>query len=154
MSILLFLKLRLMNDFLNHLIGRNTVFVQVEKESGGAVFRYLQDRFMNVIYKPSVKEFELYCVKDSIVVIDLISEAPIRRDNPYAITLEKMLVDMHCDRIIQLTYSNAEYPDVVEDAKNNYQLDKRKMLRYARRRNKGKEIESYLEADSHRRAVV
>ena len=43
----------LMNDFLNHLIAQNTIFVQVEKESSIYVFRYLQDEgYDNVLYKP------------------------------------------------------------------------------------------------------
>ena len=69
----------LMNEFLNHLIAQNTVFIQVEKESSIYVFRFLQDQgIQNVMYKPSKKDFNLYWAKDSVIVTDMISEAPIR----------------------------------------------------------------------------
>jgi len=145
---------RMMNDFLNHLIGRNTVFVQIEKESGGAVFRYLQESFPYVLYKPSIREMELYWRNDCVIVTDLISEAPLWKDRRGYVTLEKMLVDMCCDRLIRWSYSEAEYPDVVVDARDQYQLDRRKMLRYAGRRNKRKEIEGYLNAESRWKKFV
>lgn len=55
----------LMNEFLNHLIAQNTVFIQVEKESGIYVFRFLQEQgIQNVMYKPGKKDFNLYWSKD------------------------------------------------------------------------------------------
>ena len=136
----------LMNEFLNHLIAQNTIFVQVEKESSIYIFRFLQDEgYNNVLYKPSGEDMALYWSGGSIIVTDMISEAPLRTAAPHAITLEKMLVDMYADKLISASYSSAEYPDVIEQAENHYFLDKRRMLRYARRRNRYKEIYNYLE---------
>ena len=51
----------LMNEFLNHLIAQNTIFMQVEKESSIYVFRFLQEQgVQNVLYKPGREEFALY----------------------------------------------------------------------------------------------
>ena len=48
----------LMNEFLNHLIAQNTVFMQVEKESSIYIFRFLQEQgIQNVMYKPKKKGF-------------------------------------------------------------------------------------------------
>lgn len=41
--------------------------------------------------------------------ITMISEAPIRKDNPHMITLEKMLVDIYADKLISSTFNKAEY---------------------------------------------
>ena len=139
----------LMNDFLNHLVAQNTVFVQVEKESSIYVFRFLQEKGIeNLLYKPDRENYELYWSRDSVVVTDMVSEAPLRSDLPNTITLEKMLVDMYADKLISATYSRAEYPDVIEQAESRYLLDKTRMLRYARRRNRQKEIKDYLEGDT------
>lgn len=135
----------LMNDFLNHLIAQNTVFVQVEKESSVYIFRFLQEQgYQGLMYKPDRKDFSLYWSKDGVVVTDMISEAPVRTDEPSVITLEKMLVDMCADKLISTTFSRSELPEVFEQASEHYALDQTKMLRYARRRNKEKEITMYL----------
>ena len=62
----------LMNEFLNHLIAQNTVFIQVEKESGIYVFLFLQEQgIQNVMYKPGKKDFNLYWSKDCVIVTDI-----------------------------------------------------------------------------------
>ena len=136
----------LMNEFLNHLIAQNTVFLQVEKESSIYIFRFLQEQgIQNVMYKPEKKDINLYWSKDCVIITDLISEAPIRIDSPHSIMLEKMLVDMSADKLIATTFSKSELPDVCEQAQSRYLLDKVRMLRYARRRNRREMLLEYLE---------
>ena len=131
----------LMNEFLNHLIAQNTVFIQVEKDASAFVFRFLQEEgYHGLLYKPSKKEFGLYWVKDGIIITDLVTEAPLTSRRPHEICLEKMLVDMFCDRRIGWTYCKAEYMDFVEQVSAAYIIDKARLLRYARRRGKEDEI--------------
>lgn len=100
----------LLNEFLNHLIAQNTIFIQVEKESSIYVFRFLQEHgVQNVMYKPDKNHFDLYWSKDCVVVTDMISEAPIRTDQPHAVMLEKMLVDMLADKLIAASFSKAQF---------------------------------------------
>ena len=136
----------LMNEFLNHLIAQNTVFIQVEKGSSIYVFRFLQEQgVQNVLYKPTRKDFNLYWSGGCVVVVDMISEAPLRADNPHSIMLEKMLVDMSADKLISGTFSKAEFSDIMEQTQSRYLLDKVRMLRYARRRNRQDVLLKYLE---------
>ena len=138
----------LMNEFLNHLVAQNTVFIQAEKESSIFLFRFLQEQgFHDLLYRPSGKDFSLYWVKNCIVVSGLISEAPILADAPHSICLEKLLVDMYTDKLISTTYSKAEFPDVLQLALSQYQVDKAKMLRYARRRNRREEFTQLLDRE-------
>ena len=88
---------------------------------------------------------KLYWSKGCIIVTEMVSEAPLRVSEPHAITLEKMLVDMLAEKLILASYSKAEYPDVIEQAESRFLLDKKRMLRYAKRRNRYKEIYNYLE---------
>ena len=135
----------LMNDFLKHLIAQNTIFMQVEKDASAFVFRFLQEEGNeNVMYKPTKKDFNLYWTTDSVIITDMVSEAPIASNNPHVITIEKMLVDMYCDKLIQSTYSKAEYPSVLEQVIKTYKVEKNKMFRYAGRRNKATEIRKIL----------
>lgn len=136
----------LMNEFLNHLIAQNTVFIQVEKESSIYVFRFLQEQgILNVMYKPGKNDFNLYRSKDCVIVTDMITEAPVRADKPHYIMLEKMLVDVSANKLIASTFSRAELPDVYEQAQSRYLLDKVRMMRYARRRNRQDVLLKYLE---------
>ena len=61
---------------------------------------------------------------DTQCYITMISEAPIRKDNPHMITLEKMLVDIYADKLISSTFSKAEYPGIIRQAESRYMLDK------------------------------
>ncbi len=136
----------LLNDYLNHLIAQNTIFLQVEKESSIYIFRFLQEcGYTNIMYKPNKEEYDLYWSSDCIVITDLISQAPLKKENQHSIMLEKMLVDILADKLISSTYSKNELSDIFKQALNKYLVDKVRMLRYAGRRNKEKEIREYLE---------
>ena len=145
----------LMNDFLNHLVAQNTIFIQVEKESSIYVFRFLQEQgIKNIMYKPSKKDFNLYWSRDCVVITDLISEAPLRTKEPHSIMLEKMLVDLLADKLIAVTYSKAELPNVIETAQSHYSLDRVRMMRYARRRNRHEVLLKYLGGSTVEDAVT
>ena len=66
---------------------------------------------------------------------------------PHSICLEKLLVDMYTDKLISNTYSKAEFPDVLQLALSQYRVDKAKMLRYARRRNRREEFTQLLDRE-------
>ncbi|MBQ7433476.1 MAG: hypothetical protein IJV50_08500 [Lachnospiraceae bacterium] len=135
----------LLNEFLNHQIARNTIFIQVERDVGAFVFDFLRgDMEGMVMYRPSRKEYSRYWQPGSVVVLDWTSEAPLFSDCPHDITIEKMLVDIFCDKTIQLTYSKAEYKTVVDTAYERYRVDTVRLLRYARRRNKENEIGIFI----------
>ena len=135
----------LLNEFLNHLVAQNTIFIQLEKDTSVFVFRFLQEAgYMNVMYKPSKKNFNLYWASNCIIVTDMVSEAPRSANHPHIITMEKMLVDIYCDKLIRSTYSVAEYASVVEQAMKTYRVERSKILRYARRRNRAAEIKQIM----------
>ena len=136
----------LMNDFLNLLVAQNTVYIQMEKDVSIFVFRFLQELgYDHLIYKPNKDDYALYWKKDCIVVTDLISEAPLSASAPHEICLEKMLVDMYCDKLISSAYRKSEYPEMLKQAMKTYHIEPAKMMRYARRRGREDEIKKILE---------
>ncbi len=144
----------LLNEFLNHLIAQNTLFLQVEKESGEAVFEYLLGKGYKVMYKPNLKDFHRYWSKGCIIVVDRISEAPSTKEKSHSITLEGMLVDMLAEKLLASTFEKDEYASVIAQARENYLLNEPRMLRYARRRNKEKELRRYLEGGKEENAIT
>lgn len=136
-----------MNEFLNHLIAQNTIFIQIEKGSSIFVFRFLQELgYVNTMYKPDRKTFSLYWSRDCIVITDLISESPLGTEK-HSLTLEKMLVDMVSDKLISTTYSAAELASFIAEAEKKYSLDRIRLFRYARRRGRECEMRKYLRGD-------
>lgn len=134
----------LLNEFLNHQIAQNTIYVQVDKDVSSYIFDTLKEEYKgSVLYNPSKKEFDRYWIKDCIVVLDLISQSPLSVENPHEITIEKMLVDIISEKSISAVFSPSEIPSMYADVINSYQVDRRKMNRYAGRRGKTSLIQKY-----------
>ena len=137
----------LLNEFLaekTEKISDNVIFLEAEKDSRLPVFRFLQEQGIpNLIYKPTKKDFCFYRTQNSIVITSMTSEAPIRRKNPQEICLEKLLVDIFCDRLIKLTYALKDFKSIAETAQTRYLIDKPRLLRYAGRRGKESQIVTF-----------
>lgn len=131
----------LLNEFLDEKISDNVIFLEAEKDSTLPVFRFLQKQGVpNLIYKPTKKDFCFYRTENSIVITDMITQAPIERKNPQEICIEKLLVDIFCDRLIKLTYAFDDFNTIVDAVQEHYHIEKPKLLRYAGRRGKGSQL--------------
>ena len=134
----------LLNEFLNHQLAQNTIYVQVERDISSYIFDELREEYAgDVLYRPGSREFDRYWTRDCIVVLNLITQAPLSQDDPHEITIEKMLVDMVAERSITATFSPSEIPSVYEEVMKRYRVDKHKLYRYAGRRGKTAEIKKY-----------
>jgi len=137
-----------LNEFLNHLIGRNIFFVLVEKDAIDFVFRYLQEEAdWNILLKPNEKEWDAYCTDNSIVMLNLISEAPKCVDEYHSMCIEQLLVDIVAEKSFKNLYSRSELQSVYNLADKSYLIDYARLLRYARRRGKADEVKQYIEND-------
>ena len=83
-----------------------------------------------------------------MVVLELISQAPLSSSAPHEMTAEKMLVDIVAEKSIEATYSPAELPEIFMHMKKNYRLDVKKMNRYAGRRGKADLVQKYLRGEA------
>lgn len=136
----------LLNEFLNHQIAQNTIYVQVEKEVSSYIFDVLQEEYSGrVLYKPGKKDLDRYWTRDCLIVLELISQSPLSKEAPHEMTVEKMLVDLMAEKSMAATFSPSELPFVFEGVMESYQVDKRKMNRYAGRRGKASEIKMFME---------
>ena len=134
-----------LNEFLNHMIGRNTFFVLVEKDAIDFVFRYLQEETdWNILLKPNDKEWDAYCTDDTIVMLNLISEAPKCVDEYHSMCIEQLLVDIVAEKSFKNLYSTSELQGVYSLADKSYLIDYARLLRYARRRGKAEEVKKFI----------
>lgn len=134
-----------LNEFLNHLIGRNTFFILVEKDAIDFVFRYLQEETdWNILLKPSEKEWDAYCTGNNVVLLNLISEAPEGPEKNHTMSIEQLLVDILAEKTFKNLYSRNELQEIYNRADKLYLINYARLLRYARRRGKADEVKKYI----------
>ncbi|AEV30205.1 hypothetical protein SpiGrapes_2438 [Sphaerochaeta pleomorpha str. Grapes] len=137
-----------LNEFFNHLIAHNHIFLEVEKDGCDFVFSALTEKFPGkVLLKATVKEMMLYGTDDGIIITRLVTEAPRSDSAKYQVPLEKLIVDLFANKNLML--SKADYPFAIELMFSKYRIDQVTMLRYARRRNKANEVVRLLQDYPH-----
>lgn len=133
------------NEFVNHLLGHNTILLSVEKDIMSFIFDALQEQYLGkALLHPSVDDFHLYRQDDAIILEPLLTETPRSHMGAWQTGLEKLLVDLIADKYLRSSISEGEYPLVYETAFERYTIDERRLFRYARRRNAAKKIHQLI----------
>lgn len=133
-----------MNEFVNHQLSRNTIFVDVENMLDESVFNLLFNEFSHVLHNPNVDEYYKYAGEETIIVRKLISEAPPSFGQYKQASLEKILVDLFGRGVSGSIISYSEYRAIYEDSFEKYMINQPKMFRYARRRGIEKKIVDFI----------
>lgn len=137
------------NEFFNHQLAHNTVFVSVEKELGSFVFDALKEEFAGkLLINPTKKMYHQYWSDNMVVINKLTTEAPKGKVNDWRTDLEKMLVDIKIDKVISSTFEVCELPQMYEAAFDKYLIDESQMFRYARRRGAEGKIRSFIDEET------
>lgn len=138
-------ELNFLNEFVNHLIGRNVIFLEVDKESINYVCSMIQENHKgDLLLEPTEKEIDYYLYGDIIVMTKLISEAPQNTEHPHEVPLEKIIVDLFSNKVLTSFISKADYPEALEKMFDKYIVDQNKLFRYARRRGKSQAIKEFI----------
>lgn len=136
---------RQLNEFVNHLLAHNVVFVFVEGALGDFVFHTLKEMYPGkVLLNPTPEIYHRYWCKDMIVIQKLISESPVGKAEKWHTRIEKLLVDLMADNLIKNAISIAEYSNIYEAVYEKYAVDESCLFRYARRRGAEKKIREFI----------
>ncbi|MDD4220489.1 MAG: type II toxin-antitoxin system RelB/DinJ family antitoxin [Sphaerochaetaceae bacterium] len=131
------------NEFFNHQLAHNQIFLEVENDGCDFVFSALVEKFPGrVLHRPKAQEILHYGTDDGIIIDRLVTEAPKSNGEPYQVPLEKLIVDLFANK--NLILSKGDYPSAIETMFATYRIDQVSMLRYARRRNKVKDVFEFL----------
>ena len=134
-----------LNEFVNHQIAHNIVFVSVEGELEADVFNTLWEKHKgSVLLKPDADELFRYMNEDMVVIIKLPTESPKGTSVFWDTRLEKMLVDIAVDKLLRKVIYSGEYPTIYQNAFHKYAIDTNAMVRYARRRGAIKKYRDFL----------
>ena len=138
-----------LNDFVNHLIAHNVIFLSVEAEIMDFVFETLRDKYPGkVLINPTIEIYHQYWSDNMIVLGKLTTEAPKGQKASWHTRLEKILVDIMAEPLLLASISRAEYPHIYEDAFDRYIVDENGLFRYASRRKVTKKIKELIRKET------
>lgn len=129
------MELTQLNDFLNHQIAHNVLFLSVESDVKEFVFDSLKERYFGkVLIDPNLETYNHYWSDGVIVINKLVTEAPKGNKISWHARLEKVLVDLIANHLFASSISESEYPTIYENAFSMYAIDESCLFRYAKRR--------------------
>ncbi len=130
------------------MVAVDFLMVEVEKEALDAVFYFLKGVQKNTFKEPSREIMEDIMTRAStaIIVRPMISESPlIQIGNTQLPSLEKILVDLYTEKKLFYFIQGSELRNIFKRAVEKYTVNFSKLLRYAKRRGKEKELQKILE---------
>lgn len=133
-------------EFSQHITKSNFMLIDAERGSEEAIYHLLRAQFKEVFLMPGKEMLGNYFsdLKKPIIVRTLVSEAPFKeiRNVPVA-TLEKILVDIFSDIEFEYLQSN-EMVLIYKSAFERYTISESKLIRYADRKRKKKQLVNFL----------
>jgi len=134
-----------LNEFVNHQLAHNIIFISVESEIIDFVFDTLKEvYFMNVLINPTIEVFHQYWTDNMIVLIKMVTETPMGKKQRWHTRIENILVDLVSAPLLQESISESEYPIIFEEAFARYVIDESCLFRYAKRRTSERKIKQFI----------
>ncbi|GHV08466.1 hypothetical protein FACS1894160_2820 [Bacteroidia bacterium] len=132
--------------FMHHIPNLRQIFVEVERDAVNAVFDFLnENNEKSVFLSPDSIDYDRYIIgKEAIIIRSLVSEAPVQTvENIIMPTIEKILVDVVGDIDFEFM-QGAELHRFYQNVLEKCAVNQKKLLRYASRRNRKKEVEQLV----------
>ncbi len=140
------------NEFMLHLPGRFITILQVEKDALEPVYEFLKSQnFGTVYFQPNEKEVERYIfeAEQPIILQSLISKTPTQKVGKVAtITLEKMIVDLFCEKNLFIAFQGSELVHIINNAYDRYAINFTTLFHYASRRGKEVDLKQFLKENT------
>jgi len=149
---------RWLNEFMIHQPGRHLLLVEAEATVAESVFYFLKDEnYKNVFINPdsNVLERYVYEQQESIVVKQLVTKAPLKKENKITIpALEKILTDLFLERTLFTPFQGSELIHIYNHVFMQYSMNITTMLAYARRRNKERELYEFIKNNTRLKELL
>lgn len=130
------------NSVSQHLINKDTYYVEVERDAIDAVFEQLREKFKYVLRGKTNED--VYFGESIIVVRSLVTGSPTQlASNVPTTTIEKLLVDLFADKEFEFS-QGYELTHIFNNAFSKYTINIDKLLRYASRKGKREQIAEFI----------
>ena len=132
----------ILNEFLNHLLAHSVTIIEVPKNYAEDIFWALQESgFKDVMLNPTSDE--RYKYNPSIIIKNMVTKAPIKLKE-HKITIEKLVVDIICDNLLNQFYEGAEKQRMIKEIFDKYAVKYDSVKNYAKRRKAFDELIKYI----------
>lgn len=135
------------SQFMVHQPARHFLLVEVEKEATEPVLHLLSEKYKQVFHHSTYPLLRHHPVmaNDAIVINRLITQAPLQEvEGIPTTTLEKLLVDLVAQPDLFEAYQGSELQTIYQNAAESYTFHYHRLIRYARRWGKEKEVQKYV----------
>jgi hypothetical protein len=130
------------NSVSQHLINKDTYYVEVERDAINAVFEQLREKFKYVLRGKTNED--VYFGEIVIVARSLVTGSPTQSINKVpTTTIEKLLVDLFADKEFEFL-QGYELTHIFNNAFSKYTINIDKLLRYASRKAKRDQIAEFI----------
>lgn len=137
-----------LNEFINHQLFLTIILVEIESNSlTSYYYRFVDAGFKNVYVDPDFKMMEKYVSenKESIVVKKMPTRSPNQKIEMVSVpTLEKILVDVFCDKSFFYFVQGQELENIYKNSINKYSIDFSKLINYVKRRKRENDFKNFL----------
>jgi len=141
-----------LNEFSLHQSSKRILIIEIEKDFVESLYYHLKDNFNHDLYvNPDNKVIDFYISESNypVIIKKLITRSPIgkRIENKVKLStplLEKMLVDLYIEEKLFYFCQGSELVHIYENAIKNYTINFTKLFSYAKRREREKEIKSFI----------
>ena len=131
-----------LNEWMNLLLAKRIIFVEVESDLKDYAFSFLQEKFCDskmILLSPDFKILSRYIDNSPVAVRSLFSKSPKSRDG-HRISIEKLLVDVFSDRLLKSLIGTKDREEIANGITRSYAINETKTLAYAKRRKCDEEI--------------
>lgn len=136
-----------LSGLMQHIPGKHLMILEVERDGSESVFFRLKELGLQTYLQPDLNTMVRYVAfeNESLIVQPLLSEAPLLQVEGIQVpAMEKLLVDLACEKAIYHAYQGAELRHIFENALEAYHIREDRLLRYAARRNRKKMVMTLL----------
>ena len=132
----------ILNEFLNHLLAHSVTIIEVPKNYSEDIFWKLQEHgFKDIMLNPT--DDERYKYNPSIIIKNMVTKSPIKLKE-HKITIEKLIVDIICDNLLNQFYEGAEKQFMIKEIFDKYAVRYDSIKNYAKRRRAFDELLKYI----------
>ncbi len=139
---------KITHEFMLHIPAKVITILQVEKIAIEPVYSFLKkENIRNIFIEPEDKEIERYVYEkeNAIILQSLVSKSPTQKvKNLTTTTLEKLIVDLYCDKKLFAAFQGSELVHIINNAYNRYSIDFTKLFSYSKRRRKETELMEFF----------
>lgn len=131
------------NRLLQHLINFDIIFLDIERVGIDSAYYALKEKNIKVFrIKDMIDDLSDY--SGYVCVRPLVTESPINNGKIKTAKLEKILVDLFCDKEF-ISFQDNEILHIFGNAFKSYTINESTLLRYANRKEKKEEVKKIIE---------